>query len=299
MGAYLLQLETSNASTSSLIQAAREIAGSPYVDYVEANQRVRLNRVLPNDPLFSESYGFHNDGRKGKVLDADIDAPEAWGLVQGQELVETTVAVIDTGIDYRHPDLRNRIWINPGESGTDEQGQPRSSNGVDDDQNGYVDDWRGWNFVAQNNDAMDDQGHGTHCAGIIGAKGQNGIGIAGVNWQVKMVLSSFWMLMEGEAADAIKAIEYVSFFGFDISNNSWGGGGYSESLMRAIAASGRRGSLFVAAAGNDSLDNDRFPHYPSNYDLPNVISVAATDAQNQLAGVFEFWQAHGAYQCTW
>ena len=134
---------------------------------------------MPNDALFGQLWGMHNTGQNFGMDDADIDAPEAWELSTGSS--DILVAVIDTGIDYTHPDLSDNIWINPGEAGV------LSANGVDDDDNGFVDDYHGWDFYNDDNDPMDDDGHGTHCAGTIGAAGDNQIGVAGVCWDISLI----------------------------------------------------------------------------------------------------------------
>jgi len=149
---------------------------------------------------------------------------------------------------------------------------------LDDDHNGKVDDWKGWNFIRSSNNAYDDNMHGTHCAGTIGAVGNNGVGVAGVNWHVKLMPLKFLDSSgSGTSTDAIKAIEYAVQMGVDILSNSWGGGGFSTSMETAIKKANDASILFVAAAGNDGTDNDAIPHYPSNYEVANVVAVAASD----------------------
>ena len=211
------------------------------------------------------------------TVDADIDAPEAWDINHGSQNV--IVAVIDTGIDYNHEDLAANIWHNYGEI---------PHNGIDDDGNGFVDDYLGWNFFNHTNDPFDDYGHGTHVAGIIGAVGNNGIGVAGVSWKVKLMPLKFIGFNSGEGwvgtdADAISAIDYAIMMKADIMSNSWGGSSYSHSLREAIESANTAGILFVAAAGNIGFDNDLFPEYPSSYDNDNIISVAAISDYDHLA----------------
>ena len=137
-----------------------------------------------------------------------------------------TVAVIDTGVDWSHPDLSGQIWVNPGENCSGCR-----TDGIDNDHNGYVDDWRGWDFVDNDNNPMDDHGHGTHVAGTIGATGNNGVGVAGVNWNVRIMPVKFLNAQgSGSTADAISAVLYAAQNGADVMNNSWAGGDYSQAL---------------------------------------------------------------------
>lgn len=246
------------------------------VKYVEANTVLYADGVVPNDPRFGELYGLHNDGVAGGAADSDIDAPEAWTITTGSK--DVVVAIIDTGVDYTHPDIAPNYWHNPGETGVDADGNDKSTNGIDDDGNGYVDDFRGWDFVNNDNDPMDDHNHGTHCAGTIGAKGNDANGVAGVNWDVSVVGVKFLSASgSGSLADAVKAIEYTNTLGVTLTSNSWGGGGYSDTMYAAISGAQEAGVLFVAAAGNSGSDNDSTPHYPSSYDQDIIVAVAATD----------------------
>ncbi|MCK5282178.1 MAG: S8 family serine peptidase, partial [Nanoarchaeota archaeon] len=254
-------------------KALKDLRKHASVEYAEPNYIVEAI-LTPNDPDFSNLYGLHNTGQTGGKADADIDAPEAWGLQTGSSNV--IVAVIDTGVDYTHEDLADNMWINPGEA---------PNNGLDDDDNGLVDDYFGWDFYNNSSDPFDDHGHGTHCAGTIGAAGNNSIGVVGVNWNVKIMPLKFLSSGgSGTTADAISAIEYATLMGADIMSNSWGGGGFSQALKDIIEAANTAGILFVAAAGNNGANNDQYPHYPSSYDVPNVIAVAATDHNDDLAG---------------
>ena len=249
------------------------------VQYAEADYVLNSGS---NDSLYNNLWGLNNVGQNGGTADADIDAPEAWGITRGS--TDVLVAIIDTGIDYNHSDLAANIWANPGETGTDNNGNNKASNGIDDDNNGYVDDFRGWDFVNNDNDSMDDNSHGTHCAGTIGAVGDNNVGVIGVAPEVRMVGLKFLSASgSGYLSDAVKAIQYSNTIGVDISSNSWGGGGYSQSLKDAIDASADRNILFVAAAGNSGRNTDSSPSYPASYSSANIISVAATDRNDGIA----------------
>ena len=220
-------------------------------------------------------WGLDNTGQTGGTADADIDAPEAWDITTGSSSV--VVAVIDEGVDYNHEDLAANMWINPGEV----------LDGNDTDGNGYIDDIYGWDFYNDDNtvfDPADGDDHGTHVSGTIGAEGDNGVGVVGVNWQVNIMVLKFLGPFGGSNADAIEALEYVIMMknppyniNVKITSNSWGGGGFSQALYDAIEAARDADILFIAAAGNASTDNDRFPSYPATYDLENIIAVTATD----------------------
>jgi len=275
-----------------LMEQATFLASQPEVKSVEANTIVRIighseDEVIPNDEKFPELYAMKNDGQTGGTAGADISATKAW--VSGTGSRDVLVGVIDTGIDYNHPDIASNYWFNQGEMGEDESGLDKKENGIDDDNNGYVDDWRGWNFVNDTNDPMDDNRHGTHCAGTIAAEGDNERGVVGVAWQASMVGIKFLSGSgSGTLADAVKSIEYATTIGVDLTSNSWGGGGYSEVMHNAIRAANDQGILFVAAAGNSSANNDVAPAYPASYDVENIISVAATDHNDALAN-FSSW----------
>ncbi len=246
----------------SVADALKQLREETSVAYAEPNYVQHAYRT-PNDPFFNLLYGLHNTGQTGGTADADIDAPEAWDLTTGEDVL---VAVIDTGIDYNHPDLRANLWRNAAEA----NGRP----GVDDDRNGLVDDIYGYDFANRDADPMDDQGHGTHVAGTIGAVGNNGVGVSGVAWRVKMMAMKFLGANGGTTSGAIEAIDYARRAGARIMNNSWGGGGFSQALADAIAAADAQGILFLAAAGNAANDNDANPSYPASYQIPNVIAVA-------------------------
>ncbi|MBV9217263.1 MAG: S8 family serine peptidase [Acidobacteria bacterium] len=276
---------------------AAQYAALPGVEYAEPNFRINLddpiqkevprdlvlrnNPLLPNDPQFSEQWALNNTGQDGGTSGADISAMKAWEKTQGSE--DVVVAVLDSGVDFNHVDLRGNMWTRPADVPA-----------YKDDELGEFNDLQGFNGTDSIADPMDDNGHGTHCAGIIGAEGDNGEGVVGVNWHVRiMPLKFLGRGGFGTTEDAIEAINYAidrKKHGVNIRviSASWGSNSYSKALEDTIRAAGDAGILFVAAAGNDGSSNDRRPHYPSNYDLPNVISVAALDRNDQLASFSNF-----------
>ena len=238
----------------------------------------------PNDPEFFRLWGLSNgggldtSGTRG-VVGVDIGAERAWDITTGSKNV--VVAVIDTGVDFKIPDLASNAWVNEKEK----NGKP----GVDDDGNGYVDDINGYDFVSGDGDPTDDQGHGSHCSGTIGARGNDGVGVAGVNWNVQIMAVKFLDKNgSGTLANAIKSIDYARLNGAQIMSNSWGGGGYNDLLRIAIRDARNAGSLFVVAAGNDSQDTDENPSYPSGYDVDNIVSVAAINNRGEVASFSNF-----------
>lgn len=276
-----------NVAMSQLIA---DIQGSSQVEFAEPNYIYRASlveerrSVVPNDPNFANNWGLLNTGQrdpKGQVGTAgsDIDATLAWATGTGSR--DMIVAVIDTGVDYNHEDLKDNIYVNSGEI---------EGNGKDDDGNGFIDDVRGWDFQQKDNNPMDDNRHGTHCAGTIGAVGDNGVGTAGVAWQVRIVPIKFLSAGgSGSLADAVESIKYATKLGVHVMSNSWGGGGFSQAMFNAIQEAKEKGILFVAAAGNEGNNNDSSPAYPASYEIDNVISVAATDNKDQKAS----WSNYG------
>jgi len=251
---------------------------NPDVVYAEPNYIYHATNQFPNDPDFLELWGLHNTGQTvngtSGTADIDMDAPRAWQCVTGGP--EVIIGVIDSGVDWHHPELSGNIWINE----TEQTGTA----GVDDDGNGYIDDIRGWDFVDNDNDPMDYAGHGTHVSGTIAAAGNNGVGVSGVMWNARIMPIRFLdALGSGNTTDAISAIEYGTDNGARILNNSWGGGGFSQALKDAISYAETKGVLFVAAAGNDGVNTDATAHYPSSYDNPNILSVAAVNQSGNLA----------------
>ncbi|MHC4736336.1 MAG: S8 family serine peptidase, partial [Planctomycetota bacterium] len=264
---------------------------SPDILYVEPNYKLKLF-VTPNDPYFYFMWGMHNTGQMGGTVDADIDAPETWDIHTGDPNI--IVAVIDTGVDYNHPDLTANMWINPGEDNPPlGVVDANDFDNVDDDGNGYIDDIYGYDFGGADgntsgewdNDPMDFYGHGTAVAGVIGAVGNNHEGVAGVCWNVSIMPLKFFADdgSGGYISDEIEAIDYARVMGVDVINTSFGG--YFESLAEydVITAADANGILFVAAAGNENNDNDTVPSYPASYDLDNIISVMATNQNDKVA----------------
>jgi thermitase len=277
---------------------ARQYAELPEVLYAEANFVITLDQPStgqriyysderggtsesPNDPRFHEQWALHNGGDKGGKEHADIAALDAWQATKGSQ--DVVVAVLDSGVDFTHIDLRENMWFRP-------DNIPQYT----DNELGTINDLNGYNGTDAIADPMDDNGHGTHCAGIIGAEGDNGEGIAGINWQVRIMPLKFMGRGGfGTTNDAIEAINYAidrkkKGVNLRIISASWGSIQRSKALEDTIRAAGDAGILFVAAAGNNSSNNDSWPHYPSNYDLPNMISVAALDRNDALASFSNF-----------
>lgn len=265
--------------------AVKSLNLNEIVERAEPNFIYRANKS-PNDPKLKDLWGMINtgqyDGSQNGIAGFDVNAEKAWDIQTGNK--DLVVAVIDTGVDYNHPDLKENMWTNEAER--------TGKAGVDDDGNGYVDDIYGYDFASNRGDSNDDQGHGSHCAGTIGAKGDNGVGIAGVVWDVKIMGVKFLDANgSGTLENALKAIDYATKMGAKIMSNSWGGGGFSETLKASIERSNAAGSLFVAAAGNDYSNNDSRPMYPASYQIPNVISVAAINNKGQLANFSNYGKA--------
>ncbi len=268
--------------------AVQAISQSTLVEYAEPNYIYRIVggvQGLPNDPELSKLWGMINTGQKSTgdmgditgVAGIDIDAKRAWEIETGSR--DIVIASIDTGVDYTIPDLAPNMWTNDAEK--------NGTTGVDDDNNGVVDDVYGYNAigaVTAPGNPKDDHGHGSHTSGTIAAKGNDGKGIVGVAWNARIMGVKFLSASGGGSlADAIKAIDYTTTMKVDMTSNSWGGGGYSEALYDAIKRARDAGILFVAAAGNAGTNNDSDPEYPASYDLDNIISVAAIDNAGQMA----------------
>ncbi len=274
----LIGAEVDKVKGQSAEAAVRALNSRSDVEYAELDYIV-YPYGYADEPRFAELWGLNNTGQAingvSGAADVDVNGKEASTRTQGDP--NRVVAVIDTGVDFSHPDLADRAWKNPGESGSGKE-----TNGVDDDANGKVDDVNGWDFFHDDKtvfDAADGDSHGTHVSGTIAAS-VNGQGVVGVAPNVKVMSLKFLGPSGGFTSDAIDAIGYAKSKGAKISNNSWGGGSFSQALKDAIGASG---SLFVAAAGNSGVNTDTSPQYPAAYDNSNILSVAAINNQGGLA----------------
>jgi subtilisin family serine protease len=261
-------------------QAIEQYRRSGLFDYVEPDYEVSIT-VTPNDPLFLDGtlWALRNTGQNGGTAGADIHAVDAWNT--RTDAGNVIVAVIDTGIRYTHEDLAANMWINPGEI---------PGNGIDDDGNGFIDDVHGINTITGSGDPDDDNRHGTHVAGTIGAMGNNGLGVVGVAWRVKLMALKFLASDgNGSNSDALECIDYAIAKGARILSNSWGCEScFSQALLDAINTARAAGVIFVTAAGNNSADIDTTPFYPAAYTPNNVVSVAATDRNDALASFSNF-----------
>jgi subtilisin family serine protease len=249
----------------SIEVALAELQDHPDVAYAEPNYLYEASAVTPNDPRFGSLWAMEK-----------IGMPEAWAVSTGSR--DVTVAVVDSGIALQHPDLAPNVWTNPGESGAGKE-----TNGADDDGNGYVDDWRGWDWVDRDNRPGDAHGHGSHVAGTIAARGNDAYGVAGVNWDASLVaLRGLDHTGTGTSADIAAAFHYAGKQGIDVVNASFGGTGQSVAILEAITAYPE--TLFVVAAGNEGSNNDVAPQYPCSYRIANLMCVAASDQDDNLAG---------------
>jgi subtilisin family serine protease len=273
------------SGSESAARLVEEFSADPDVRYAEPNYIVRTvdapSAAPPNDPLFPQQWGMKNTGQNGGVPGADINAEPAWDITTGSRT--TVVGVVDTGIDYTHPDLKANVWSAPAQftitfAPGDSITCPAGSHGYD--------------AILNTCNPMDQNDHGTHVSGTIGASGDNDIGIAGVNWTASILGLRFLDATgSGTTADAVRAIDFALLLkatmptaaNLRVLSNSWGGGGYSQTLLSAIDAANSAGVLFVAAAGNNGADLDTTPMYPASYNTPNEIVVAATGDTDSLA----------------
>lgn len=276
-------------------QIAKLISEGVILD-IEPNVSFDLS-AWPNDSDIDQQWGLRNLGQAGGVSGCDISAELAWDI---QTDGAGIMGLVDTGIDYNHPDLVDNIWQNLAED-ADGDGKvlefingkweldPGDLDGIDADNNGYIDDLIGWDFVNDDNNPMDDNGHGTHVGGIIGARGGNGIGGSGVAWTADiMVLKAFNQFGHGSLGNILPALEYARKNGVLLTNNSWGGRDFSKFLNEEVAAARDSGQIFVAASGNTGFYNPFLPIYPASFDVENIISVSATNQRDELTGFSTF-----------
>jgi len=269
-------LHSSGSSAAALLRA---FSASSAVELAEPNYLVHAN-LIPNDPYWPNLYGMRI-----------ISGPDAWDLSTGSSA--NVVAVIDTGFSYNHPDLADNLWSAPTDFSVVVGGVTLNCPAGT----------HGYNAILGTCNPLDDNGHGTHTSGTVGAVGNNGIGVVGVNWTASVMSAKFLNAGgSGTTADAIKAIEFTiqvkAYFGADanvrVLSNSWGGGGYSSALRDEIASARDNDMLFVAAAGNNSRDNDQVPTYPASYDVENIIAVLSTTATDARSG-FSNWGANSVH----
>lgn len=258
-----------------------QLAADPAVDYVEPNWIYRTQVANPNDPGLNLLWGMQG-ATTSPTSAYGSGALAAWnaGALCSSSV---HVGIIDEGVMINHGDLRANVWLNPGEGSRADR--------KDNDRNGFVDDLRGWDFAANNASVYDGPAddHGTHVAGTVAAAANNGAGVFGVCPSARLISAKFLGANGGTTASAVKAINYLTQLklakkiNLVATNNSWGGGGYSQALYDAIKAAGNANILFIAAAGNSGLDIDAAPSYPASYQLPNVISVGALDENGRRA----------------
>ena len=285
----IYRVDLSSVTPDGVPMAIREAEENlEYLLYAEADDIIRILRT-PNDESYADGtqWNLHNTGQDDGVVDADIDAPEAWDI--RNSAAEVIIAIVDTGINFTHEDLADNLWVNQGEVGPDGLGNDKSTNGIDDDGNGFIDDVHGINAVLENGNPLDDNRHGSHVGGTAAAKGNNGVGISGVAWEAKlMALKLFDANGAGSSLDAIVLMQYAIDHGAKISNHSWAGDIYRQSMKDMIDEALEAGHLVVAAAGNSGLDNDVNNTFPADYESPNILSVAAFDRNDELADFTNF-----------
>lgn len=264
------QLHSRTQSSAGFAKETRAIEESVILSKTDSIENEPS--ALFNDPAIHQAWGLKKS-----------DAARAWTVTKGSRDIK--VCVIDTGIDVRHEDLRNNLWVNEGESGKDALGRDKCSNGIDDDGNGFIDDCHGWNFVSNNNNLTDNHGHGTHISGIIGAEAGNGKGISGISPHVSIMTAKYYdpkVPNTDNLRNTINSIRYCIQMGAHIINYSGGGTEYSQEEKNAIMEAEKKGILFVAAAGNERSNSDLHHYYPADYDLKNIISVTAIDPSTQV-----------------
>lgn len=280
------------------MRGLKEILFSAIIGFLSVAALVRLNQELKKQPQID----LPAEPTMIQTTVQDMDVNLNWGLraihlndstVWPRDVTspKITVAIIDTGCDINHPDLARSIWTNPGESGLDQDGQNKASNGIDDDDNGFVDDAHGWDFVSNSPAIMDVHGHGTHIAGIIGAKRVDGSSATGIASDVSLMILKYYDAQNSGEANllhTIQAIRYAVDQGAQIINYSGGGILKSQAEEDALRYARDHHVLVVAAAGNEGLNSDFFHFYPADYDLSNILSVAAVDRQGQMLNLSNY-----------
>ena len=268
---------------TNLESVAATLRSSPSVEFVEPNYLIKADEVIPDDAQFAEQWALRNAADNGGQRGSDIGTARAWDATTGSE--KTVIAVIDSGIDFKHPDLKSNQWTNLVER----------RNNKDDDGNGLTDDTHGWDWVTQSNGIEDESGHGTAVAGIIAAEGNNKTGISGVMWHAGLMsLRVLDGTGTGDVALAVEAIDYAVAHGAHVINCSWGTEHKSGALAEAVERAGKRGVMIIASAGNNGSNIDAAPHYPASYNYPHVVSVSSTDKFDQLTS----WSNWGALRAT-
>ena len=273
---HVLQFSKADGKVS-IDKVLQELRKDPNIEWAEPNY-MRYPLEVPNDPQFPQQWHLRNTGQGGGTPGADIHAEAAWDITKGD--AQVVIAVLDTGVDYSHPDLQENMWHNAGEN---------PNNGLDDDGNGYIDDYYGIDCITNSGDPTDQVGHGTHVAGIIGAVSNNAVGVSGINWRVSLMALKFMGSEGGTVADELKCISYIldqksKGVPIRVVNASFGSSEASYFEEEAIAKLEEAGIILSAAAGNDGRQIGKSYHnYPAEYGLLNIISVAASDNMDRLA----------------
>jgi subtilisin family serine protease len=286
------RFELLDVSASGVSDAIEQLRADEHVEIVEPDYLMEPY-AIPNDLFFNQQWSAQNTGQFSGTPGADVDLPAAWDM--RTDCRGALVAVIDGPVALPHEDLS--MWVNPGED-LNHNGKMDATdlNGVDDDGDGFVDDVSGWDFLQNDNDVTDqtiDAQHASAVSGIIGAHGNNGLGMAGVCWAADILPLRFMQGVTGGAnSDAIRAINYAVARGAKVINASWGSDTTSAILEQAIADAGNAGTLFVAAAGNSARNIDQTPTYPAGFPEANIVSVIASDPSDQLASSFSNFGAN-------
>ncbi len=276
-------LEIDPTSTKTVEETVASLSQEPDIEYAEPNyilEKMAVPGPVTQSYTLAQVQSFVGLGLG--LTSAPIQALNSWAILNSGA-TSNVVAVIDTGIDFNHSSFSHAIWTNPGEI---------PGNGIDDDHNGYIDDVHGWNFVKNTNNPSDDEGHGTHVSGIVLGTTQSIFTTPTTDSNIRIMPLKFLDADgTGATSDAIKAIYYAANNGARVMNNSWGGGPYSMALAEAITYAYNKDIVFVVAAGNSGENNDASPSFPANYDMPNIVSVAATDDSDNKANFSNYGPA--------